>query len=185
MTTLKDYYQQNVLPQLQEKLGQKNPWGVPRLSKIVLNIGLGKAVEDKGIIEKAAGTLAAIAGQKPRVTKAHQAISTFKLRKGMPIGLMVTLRRERMYSFLEKLIRIVLPRLRDFQGISRNGFDGRGNYSLGLSEQQVFPEVDFEKIDAPRGLQITVVTTAKTNAQAEQLLELLGMPFTKKENHGK
>lgn len=184
MNGLQEIYQQRVLSQLQKKLGETNPWAVPRLRKIVLNVGMGEAVEDKGVIEKAAVTLAAISGQKPKVTRARQAISTFKLREGMQIGLTVTLRGERMFAFLEKLIRIVLPRLRDFQGVSRTSFDGRGNYSLGLAEQQVFPDVDYEKIDKPRGLQVTIVTTAKNDAQAEALLEAMGMPFTKKEEDG-
>ena len=184
MTLIKENYQKNVLPQLMEKFNLTNPWAAPRLEKVVLNMGLGEAVDDKKIITRAFQTLAVITGQKPKVTKARQAISTFKLRKGMPIGVMATLRGKRMDHFLEKLMRIVLPRLRDFQGLSRQSFDGRGNYSLGLQEQLVFPEVEYEMIDAIRGLQITIVTTAESDDQAEMLLELLGMPFAKKEDDG-
>ncbi|MCJ7828055.1 50S ribosomal protein L5 [Patescibacteria group bacterium] len=181
MAPLKDYYRKNVLPQLVEKLELKNPWAAPRVKKVVLNIGLGEAVEEKGVVEKAADVLTVIAGQKPKVAQARRAISAFKLREGMPIGLMVTLRGERMYQFLDKLIRIVLPRLRDFQGVSPDSFDGRGNYNLGLREQLVFPEVDYEKIDKVRGLQVTIVTTAKDNESARLMLGLLGLPFSKKE----
>lgn len=181
MSQLREKYQQEVMPQLQKELKLANVLATPKVVKVVLNLGLGEAVQDKGIVEKASESLAQIAGQKPQVAQARVSISGFKLRAGMPIGLKVTLRGQRMYNFLEKLFKVVLPRLRDFRGVSRKSFDGQGNYNLGLAEQTVFPEVDFEKLDKVRGLQITIVTNADDQVAAERLLELLGMPFEKKE----
>ena len=162
-----------------KELGIKNKLAVPKVEKIILGMGLGMATQDKSLIEKASQDLAVITGQKPLVTKARQSIATFKLRQGDPIGVKVTLRRQRMYDFLEKLFQIVIPRLRDFRGLSPKQFDGRGDYTLGLKEQIVFPEVDYAKIDKIRGLEITVVTSTDDNAQAKLLLSKLGMPFEK------
>ncbi|MBI1982198.1 MAG: 50S ribosomal protein L5 [Candidatus Levybacteria bacterium] len=164
---------------LQKKLDIKNPMRVPRMTKIVVNAGVKDAVLDKKNIEKAEAILAQITGQKPKITKAKKAIASFKLRKGDEIGLMVTLRGKRMYSFFEKLVSIVLPRLRDFHGVKRESFDGHGNYTLGLSEYAVFPEVDLAKIDKMQGIELTIVTTAKSNIEGIALLEALGMPFKK------
>ena len=181
MTDLQIKYQQKIVPELIKAWQLSSPLAVPKVEKVVVNMGLGEAVEDKGIIEKAAETLSVITGQQPKVTQSRLSISGFKLRAGQPIGLMVTLRGQRMYDFLTKLFTIVLPRLRDFQGVSPDGFDGRGNYSLGLTEQIVFPEVDYEKLDKVRGLQITIVTNTDDDERAKELLARLGMPFTKKE----
>jgi large subunit ribosomal protein L5 len=182
MSNLQERYQQDIREKLQKEFGLDNLLAVPKVKKVVISMGLGEATQDKKIIEKAAEDLTAITGQKPKVTKARQSISTFKLRKGEPIGLMVNLRGKRMYNFLEKLFRIVLPRLRDFKGLSKKGFDGRGNYSLGIKEQIVFPEVDYAKIDKIRGLEVTIVTNSKDNQQAERLLAELGMPFEEEKN---
>lgn len=182
MSNLQERYQQEIREKLQKEFGLDNLLAVPKVKKVVISMGLGEATQDKKIIEKAAEDLTAITGQKPKVTKARQSISTFKLRKGEPIGLMVNLRGKRMYNFLEKLFRIVLPRLRDFKGLSKKGFDGRGNYSLGIKEQIVFPEVDYAKIDKIRGLEVTIVTNSKDNQQAERLLAELGMPFEEEKN---
>ena len=152
---------------------------VPRLEKLVLSIGLGEAIQNAKALEAAEGDLAAISGQHPVITRAKKSIASFRLRAGMPIGLKVTLRGERMYNFLDKLVNAVLPRQREFQGVSGNAFDGRGNYSLGLREQIIFPEIDYDKIDKVRGLEVSVITTAKTDEEGRHLLELLGMPFTK------
>jgi large subunit ribosomal protein L5 len=176
---LKEKYQKMIAPQLAKDLGLKNILAVPQLEKIVVNIGLKEAMDDKKILEAASNDLAAITGQKPKITKARRSIAGFKLRAGQPIGLAVTLRGQRMYDFLEKLIKVVLPRLRDFQGVSLAGFDGRGNYSLGIPEQIVFPEIEHAKVDKIRGLEITLVTKAKTDAVAKKLLTLLGLPFEK------
>ncbi len=182
MSNLQERYQQEIREKLQKEFGLDNLLAVPKVEKVVISMGLGEATQDKKIIEKAAEDLTAITGQKPKITKARQSISTFKLRKGEPIGLMVNLRGKRMYNFLEKLFRIVLPRLRDFKGLSKKGFDGRGNYSLGIKEQIVFPEVDYAKIDKIRGLEVTIVTNSKDNQQAERLLAELGMPFEEEKN---
>jgi len=182
MSNLQERYQQDIREKLQKEFGLDNLLAVPKVKKVVISMGLGEATQDKKIIEKAAEDLTAITGQKPKVTKARQSISTFKLRKGEPIGLMVNLRGKRMYNFLEKLFRIVLPRLRDFKGLSKKGFDGRGNYSLGIKEQIVFPEVDYAKIDKIRGLEVTIVTNSEDNQQAERLLAELGMPFEEEKN---
>jgi len=179
MARLKEIYQKEVVPRLMEHYGYKNVMQVPRLEKIVLNIGLGEAVQNAKALEAAEGDLTAISGQHPVTTRAKRSIAAFRLRTGMPIGLRVTLRGGRMYDFLDKLVNAVLPRMREFQGVSRDTFDGRGNYSLGLKEQTVFPEVDYDKIDKARGLGVTITTTARTDDEGRQLLELLGMPFIK------
>ena len=178
---LKKEYQEKIVPRLAKEFGLKNPLAVPKVEKIVVNIGLGEAVEDKKVIASASQDLATITGQKPRVAKARVAISGFKLRKGQAIGVSVTLRGQRMYDFLEKLFKIVLPRTRDFQGLSDQSFDGRGNYSLGVAEQIVFPEIDYAKVDKVRGLQITIVTNAQSNKRAKKLLVELGAPFKGKD----
>lgn len=168
-----------VQPQMVERHGYTNVMAMPRLEKVVLNMGVGEAREDAKVLEKASRDLASIALQRPMVTKAKKSVSNFKIRAGMPVGLKVTLRGERMWAFLDKLINVTLPRVRDFRGVNPNAFDGRGNYSLGLREQLVFPEISFDQVDATRGLDITIVTTAKTDEEAKTLLELLGMPFRK------
>ena len=176
---LKRKYYEEVRPELIRRLGYQNVWEVPRLEKVVINQGLGEAKEDARILEKAAQELALITGQKPAVTRAKKSISNFKLRKGMPIGLRVTLRRDRMWIFLEKLLNVALPRIRDFRGLNPNSFDGRGNYNLGLREQLIFPEITYDMVDALRCMDIAVVTTAETDEEARALLELLGFPFRK------
>ncbi len=180
MSTLKKHYESACRPQLQEQLNCKNVMEIPRLEKVVLNMGLGEAVQNPKIVDKAAQELSLIAGQKSVVTKAKKSIAGFKLREGMPIGCRVTLRHEKMFDFLSRLINISLPRVRDFRGVSPKGFDGRGNYSLGIKEHIIFPEIDFDKIDKIRGLNITIVTTAKTDNEGRALLRLLGMPFREK-----
>ncbi len=177
MGTLKEFYDNECRAQLQEIHGYTNVMEIPRVEKIVLNMGLGEAVQNPKIVENAANELTRIAGQKAVVTRAKKSIATFKLREGMPIGCRVTLRREKMYDFLAGLINISLPRVRDFRGISRKGFDGRGNYSLGVKEQIIFPEIDYDKIDKIRGFNISIVTSAKTDDVGLSLLKLLGMPF--------
>jgi large subunit ribosomal protein L5 len=179
MNRLKKQYQQEFIPILKKEFGLKTDLAVPQITKITLNTGLKDGAGDKGISQKVAEWLSQIAGQKAIITKARIAEATFKTRKGDPIGAMATLRGERMYAFLDKLTTIVFPRVRDFQGISRTSFDGRGNYSLGFKDQLVFHEVDYDTIDAVRGLQITIVTNTNDNQKALRLLELLGMPFTK------
>uniref|UniRef100_A0A7C1FTP6 Large ribosomal subunit protein uL5 n=1 Tax=Thermomicrobium roseum TaxID=500 RepID=A0A7C1FTP6_THERO len=174
---LKRLYREEVVPKLMEEFGYPHRFAVPRLEKIVLNIGLGEAVSNPKAIDHAMNDLAAISGQRPVVTRARKSIAAFRLRKGMPIGVMVTLRGNRMWDFLDRLISIALPRIRDFRGVSTKSFDGRGNYTIGLREQLVFPEVDYDKIDKVRGLEVTIVTTARTDVEARRLLELLGMPF--------
>jgi len=179
MSQLKERYRNEVVPVLMERYGYRNVMKVPRLEKLVLSIGLGEAIQNAKALEAAEGDLAAISGQHPVITRAKKSIASFRLRAGMPIGLKVTLRGERMYNFLDKLVNAVLPRQREFQGVSGNAFDGRGNYSLGLREQIIFPEIDYDKIDKVRGLEVSVITTAKTDEEGRHLLELLGMPFTK------
>ena len=174
---LKQQYQDVLRGELVKEFGYANPMQVPRLEKIVINMGVGKATQDSKKLTVAVNELAAIAGQKPVVTKARKSIATFKLREGMNIGAKVTLRRERMYEFLDRLITIALPRVRDFRGVSPKSFDGRGNYALGLKEQIVFPEIDYDKIDEVRGMDIIIVTTAKTDAEARALLKGFDMPF--------
>ena len=177
MTRLQERYNSEVRPALMQEFGYKNPMEVPRLEKIVVNMGVGEAVQDGKKIDAAVGDLTAITGQHPVVIKAKKSIATFKLRQGMPIGVKVTLRRQRMYEFLDRLITVALPRVRDFRGVSGRSFDGRGNYALGLKEQIVFPEVDYDRIDAVRGMDIVIVTTAKTDAEAQALLKGFEMPF--------
>ncbi len=177
MVRLKEKYVKEVLPKLMPEFGYKNVMEVPRLEKVIFNIGLGEAITNAKALEAAEKDLAAISGQHPVITRSKKSIAAFKLRTGMPIGMRVTLRGRRMYEFLDKLMNAVLPRLRDFQGVPKNSFDGRGNYTLGLKEQLVFPEIDYDKIDKIRGLEITIVTTAKTDAEGRRLLEHLGMPF--------
>lgn len=174
---LKEKYLTEVVPQLKARLDYTNIMQLPRLEKIVFNIGLGEAIQDPKALEAAEKDLSTISGQRPVTTKAKKSISPFKLRAGMPIGMMVTLRGKRMYDFFDKLVNIVLPRFRDFRGVSRDSFDGRGNYSLGIKEQIVFPEIDYDKIDKIRGFEVTIVTTAKNDDEARTLLELMGMPF--------
>lgn len=179
MQILLQNYRSEILPKLKKELGIANTMAVPRLTKIVVNCGLGEALGDKKIIEKVSAQLAVISGQKPSVTHAKQAISSFKLREGDPIGLKVTLRGTRMYDFLLKLVSIALPRVRDFRGIPVKGFDGHGNYTLGLREQTIFPELDYSMVDKTRGFELTFVTTAKNDEGAKRLLTLLGLPFEK------
>jgi large subunit ribosomal protein L5 len=176
---LQQKYLDEVCPQLRGEFEYKNAMQIPRVQKIVINIGLGEAISNGKAIESATKDLASVTGQKPIVTKAKRSIAAFKLRAGMPIGCMVTLRGERMWSFLDKLVSVALPRVRDFQGVSTKSFDGRGNYSLGLREQLVFPEIEYDKIDKLRGLEMTIVTTARTDEESRRLLALLGMPFRK------
>jgi large subunit ribosomal protein L5 len=177
MSQLKAYYQETVVPKLKEKFNYSNPMQVPRIEKVVVNMGLGEAIHNIKIIDSAVEELKQISGQQPVVTRAKKSIAAFKLREGMPIGCMVTLRKNRMFDFLNKLINIALPRVRDFRGISGKAFDGAGNYSLGIKEQLIFPEIDYDKIDKIKGLNISIVTTAKTNDEGKELLKLLGMPF--------
>ena len=174
---LHEHYETTVRPALMQEFGYKNPMQVPRLEKIVVNMGVGEAVQDSKKIEAAAADLTAITGQHPVITKAKRSIATFKLRQGMPIGCKVTLRRERMYEFLDRLITVALPRVRDFRGVSGRSFDGRGNFALGLKEQLVFPEIDYDRVDATRGMDVVIVTTAKTDAEAKALLKAFDMPF--------
>jgi large subunit ribosomal protein L5 len=177
MTRLKERYQREVAPKLMKEFGYTNPMQVPRLKKLLINMGLGEAIQNIKVLDSAMEELRAITGQKPVATKAKRSIANFKLRKGMSIGCMVTLRKERMYEFFDRLVNVALPRVRDFKGVSGKSFDGRGNYSLGIREQIIFPEIDYDKIDKIKGLNINVVTTAKTDEEGKALLGLLGMPF--------
>ena len=179
MTGLKEKYREEIIPKLMELHGYRNVMEVPRLEKVVVSIGLGEAIQNAKALEAAETDLPAIAGQRPVITRAKRSIAAFRLRTGMAIGLKVTLRKKRMYDFVERLINIVLPRIREFRGVSRASFDGRGNYTLGLKEQTVFPEIDYDKIDKIRGLEVTIVTTARTDEEGRHLLELLGMPFSR------
>ncbi|MBE3593230.1 MAG: 50S ribosomal protein L5 [Thermoanaerobacter sp.] len=179
MSRLREKYKKEVVPALMERFGYKNIMQVPKVEKVVINIGVGEAKENPKALEAAVNDLTMIAGQKPVITRAKRSIANFKIRKGMPIGVKVTLRGERMYEFMDKLFNIALPRVRDFKGVSPNSFDGRGNYALGIKEQLIFPEIDYDKIDKIRGMDIIIVTTAKTDEEAKGLLELLGMPFAK------
>lgn len=176
---LKQQYREKVVPELIKAHGYQNVMAVPRLEKVVINMGLGEAREDSKVLEKASRELGQISLQRPVVTKARKSVSNFKVRAGMPIGLMVTLRGDRMWIFLEKLINIALPRVRDFRGVNPNSFDGRGNYSLGIREQLVFPELSFDQVDSVRGMDVSIVTTAQSDEEARTLLSLLGMPFRK------
>ncbi|MGQ9512284.1 50S ribosomal protein L5 [Thermodesulfitimonas sp.] len=177
MSRLKEKYRNEVVPALMEKFGYKNVMEVPRLAKVTINMGLGEAIQNPKAIDAAIEDLKAITGQKPVVTRAKKSIAAFKLRAGMQIGAKVTLRGERMYDFVDKLFNIVLPRVRDFRGVPPKVFDGRGNFTLGLREQIIFPEIDYDKVDRVRGMNVTFVTTAKTDEEARELLRLLGMPF--------
>lgn len=174
---LRDKYKKDVVPRLMKDMGYGNVNQVPRLDKVVLNMGLGEAIQNAKVMDSAVAELTAIAGQKPVVTKARKAIANFKLREGMSIGCMVTLRGDRMFEFLDRLMNLALPRVRDFRGVSDRAFDGRGNYSLGVREQIIFPEIDLDKIDKVRGLTVSIVTTAHTDAEGKALLQALGMPF--------
>jgi large subunit ribosomal protein L5 len=177
LTRMQQLYVDKVRAQMIEQFGYKNLMEVPKIEKIVLNMGVGEATQDKKKVDKAAEEMALIAGQKPVVTKAKKSVATFKLREGMPIGCKVTLRRERMYEFLDRLITVALPRVRDFRGLNPKSFDGRGNYAMGLKEQIIFPEINYDKIDSVRGMDVIITTTAKTDAEARALLKAFGFPF--------
>ena len=177
MSKLRDYYKESVVKKLTEQFGYETPMQVPRISKITINMGVGEAINDKKIIDSAVDDLTRISGQKPVVTKARKSVSNFKVREGQPIGCKVTLRRERMYEFLDRLISIAIPRIRDFRGLSPRAFDGRGNYSLGIREQIIFPEVDYDKIDTIRGMDITITTTARSDEEARALLSAFDFPL--------
>jgi len=177
MARLKEVYKQEIVPALTKQFGYKSAMEVPRVAKVVLNMGVGEAVGDKKLLENAAADMTKIAGQKPVVTKARKAIAAFKIREGYPIGCMVTLRENRMYEFLDRLISIALPRVRDFRGVSGRSFDGRGNFNMGVKEQIIFPEIEYDKIDTIRGMNITIATTAKTDAEAKALLAAFRFPF--------
>ncbi|MDH3509501.1 MAG: 50S ribosomal protein L5 [Gammaproteobacteria bacterium] len=179
MSRLREFYTETAVPQLKEKLQLSNIMEVPRITKITLNMGVGEAIADRKIVDKAMGDLELIAGQKPVMRRARKSVATFKLRDGMPIGCKVTLRRERMYEFLDRLISIAIPRIRDFRGLSVKALDGRGNYSMGVQEQIIFPEIDYDHIDAIRGLDITITTSARTNEEGQALLEAFNFPFKK------
>jgi large subunit ribosomal protein L5 len=174
---LKDKYQKDVIPALKKEFGYKNVMAVPKIQKVVVNMGLGEATSNAKIVDTGADELARITGQKPVTRRAKKSIAAFKVRKGMPIGTMVTLRGERMWEFLDRLMNIALPRVRDFKGVSPKGFDGRGNYTLGLRDQLLFPEIDYMKVDKARGMNVSVVTTAKTDEEGRKLLQFIGMPF--------
>ena len=177
MSRLKDRYQKDVMPALQKEFGYKNVMAIPKIDKVVINMGLGEATQNAKLADTGADELGRITGQKAVVRRATKSIAQFKLRQGMPVGAMVTLRGERMYEFLDRLITVALPRVRDFRGVSPKGFDGRGNYTLGLKDQLIFLEIDYLKVDKARGMNISFVTTAKTNEEARRLLQLMGMPF--------
>ena len=177
MARLKDLYNKEIVPQLVKDFNYKNIMEVPKLEKIVVNMGLGEAIQNVKILDSAVEELAIITGQKAVITKAKKSIASFKLRQGMPIGCMVTLRKEKMYEFLDRLLNVSLARVRDFKGVSAKGFDGKGNYSLGVKEQLMFPEINYDKVDKIKGMNITIVTTAKSDEEGRTLLRLLGMPF--------
>lgn len=177
MARLKDYYKSEVVPAMMKQFGYNNTMQVPRLEKIIVNMGLGEAIQNVKILESASAEIGALTGQKPVITKARKSIATFKLRKGMSIGCMVTLRKERMYEFFDRLVNVALPRIRDFRGIPPSSFDGRGNFAMGIKEQFIFPEIDYDKIDKVKGMNVVIVTTARTDEEARHLLKLMGMPF--------
>jgi len=177
MARLQDFYRETVVPELMSKFGYKTPMQVPRLQKITLNMGVGEATADKKVLDHAVGDMTKIAGQKPVVTKARKSIATFKVRKDYPVGCMVTLRGKRMYEFLDRLVTVAIPRIRDFRGVSGRAFDGRGNYSIGVKEQIIFPEIEYDKIDALRGMNIAITTSAKTDEEARALLAAFRFPF--------
>jgi large subunit ribosomal protein L5 len=180
MSRLQIYYKETVVPQLMEQLGFDNIMEVPKVTKITLNMGVGEAVGDKKVMDRAVGDMTAISGQKPIVTNARKSVASFKIRDGWPVGCKVTLRQERMYEFLDRLVNVAIPRIRDFRGLNRKSFDGRGNYSLGVKEQIMFPEIDFDQIDVIRGMDITITTTAKNDAEALALLQAFSFPFKEK-----
>jgi large subunit ribosomal protein L5 len=177
MSRLKERYEKEVIPALKKEFGYSNLMAIPKVEKIVVNMGLGEATQNAKIVDTGAEEIGKITGQKPVITRAKKSIAQFKVRQGMPIGTMVTLRGERMWNFLDRLISVALPRVRDFRGVSQRGFDGRGNYTLGLKDQLLFPEIDYMKVDKARGMNISVVTTARTDEESRKLLQLLGMPF--------
>ncbi|NCS64746.1 MAG: 50S ribosomal protein L5 [Hydrogenophilales bacterium CG03_land_8_20_14_0_80_62_28] len=177
MARLKEFYKETVAPQLMQQFGYKSVMQVPRIEKITLNMGVGEAVGDKKVLDYAVADMAKIAGQKPVVTKARKSIAGFKIRDGYPIGCKVTLRKERMFEFIDRLVSVAIPRIRDFRGVGGKGFDGRGNYNMGIKEQIVFPEIEYDKVDALRGMNITITTTAKTDAEAKALLAAFKFPF--------
>ena len=177
MSRLQEYYKETVVPQLQEKFSYSNIMEVPRLTKITLNMGVGEAVADKKVMDRAVGDMTAIAGQKPIVTNARKSVASFKIRDGWPVGCKVTLRRERMYEFMDRLVNIAIPRIRDFRGLNRRSFDGNGNYSMGIKEQIMFPEIDYDQIDMIRGMDITITTNAKSDEEALALLQAFNFPF--------
>jgi len=180
MTRLQDFYRETVVPELNKKFSYKSAMEIPKITKISLNMGLGEAVGDKKVVERAVADMASICGQKPVVTMSRKSIAGFKIRDGWPIGCKVTLRRDTMYEFLDRLVNITLPRVRDFRGVNPKSFDGRGNYSMGITEQIIFPEIDYDKIDAIRGMDINITTTAKTDEEGKALLEAFNFPFKKK-----
>ena len=177
MARLKDYYKSEVVPAMMKQFGYTSTMQVPRLEKIIVNMGLGEAIQNIKILESASAEIGALTGQKAVITKARKSIATFKLRQGMSIGAMVTLRKERMYEFYDRLVNVALPRIRDFRGISPSSFDGRGNFAMGIKEQFIFPEIDYDKIDKVKGMNVVIVTTARTDEEARHLLKLMGMPF--------
>ncbi|KAF0123762.1 MAG: large subunit ribosomal protein L5 [bacterium] len=177
MPRLKDFYMKEIMPALIKEFNYRNPMEVPKLEKIVINMGLGEAIQNIKLLDSATSELSLIIGQKPIITRAKKSIASFKLREGVPIGCMVTLRKERMYEFFDRLVNIALPRVRDFKGVSGKSFDGRGNYALGIKEHIIFPEIDYDKIDKVKGMNVDIVTTAKTDEEAKSLLRLLGVPF--------
>jgi len=179
LTRLKETYQKEIIDGMTKKFGYKNVMQVPKIEKIVINMGIGEAKENSKVLDSAMNDLAIIAGQKPVTTKANNSIANFKIREGMPIGCKVTLRGERMYEFLDRLVNLALPRVRDFRGVNPNAFDGRGNYALGIKEQLIFPEIEYDKVDKVRGMDIIIVTTAETDEEARELLAQFGMPFKK------
>ena len=180
MSRLQTYYQETVVPELKKQFNYENIMEVPKITKVTLNMGVGEAVGDKKVMERAVGDMTAIAGQKPIIRLARKSVATFKIRDGWPVGCKVTLRRERMYEFLDRLVNVSIPRIRDFRGLNRKSFDGRGNFSMGVKEQIMFPEIDFDKIDAIRGMDITITTTAKTDDEARALLKAFNFPFRDK-----
>ena len=180
MARLKDLYKKDIIPAMMEQFSYKNVNMVPKMNKIVINVGVGEAVHNSKALESVVSEITQISGQRPIITKAKKSIATFKLREGMPIGVKVTLRGERMYEFMDRFINASLPRVRDFKGVSLNGFDGRGNYTVGIKEQLIFPEIDYDKVDKMRGMNITFITTAKTDEEAKELLVKFGAPFAKK-----
>ena len=177
MARLKEYYKSEVVPAMMKQFGYTSTMQVPRLEKIIVNMGLGEAIQNIKILESASAEIGALTGQKAVITKARKSIATFKLRQGMSIGSMVTLRKERMYEFYDRLVNVALPRIRDFRGISPSSFDGRGNFAMGIKEQFIFPEIDYDKIDKVKGMNVVIVTTARTDEEARHLLRLMGMPF--------